>query len=330
METAGKSSQHSEEIKESWMDRLKHEMMRTPVGKRDGGPDRHYQMTNVLLDLLTKQQEKEHLDVEAEERRQVLDRLQECIAALQEKVDGLKESGVGFDMFLKDEHINQIISKAEKEREEKFDKEAEIKRLKEEYVHLVEKKEHLLHQLQKHALYDELMEGVVHITQFKEGNLFMVHLENLLHLKSQLCEKEKRAQTQVDQQRKALRKLEDQHHLLKLHTTNQLYQLHKELEKVCSEALTWESKWNHILETAAKKTLLLVKIKMVTLDLFELACEHIKLEKEVDINDTEKQLDEVRMFMQDHAVAQIKLSAEKAEKEEKEQCKKEHPAEGDE
>lgn len=55
-----------------------------------------------------------------------------------------------------------------------------------------------------------------------------------------------------------------------------------------------ESKWNHILETAAKKTLLLVKIKMVTLNLFELACEHIKLEKDVDINDTEKQLDEVR------------------------------------
>lgn len=66
---------------------------------------------------------------------------------------------------MQDEHINQIISKAEKERDEKFDKEAEIQRLKEEYTHLVEKKEHLLHQLQKHALYDELMEGVVHITQ---------------------------------------------------------------------------------------------------------------------------------------------------------------------
>lgn len=121
-----------------------------------------------------------------------------------------------------------------------------------------------------------------------------------------------------------------------------------------------ESKWNHILETAAKKTLLLVKIKMVTLDLYELTCEHVKGEKDVDINDTEKQLDEVRiltelrqtarasvnselnillivpfikvrMFMQDHAVAQTKLSAEKAEKE---QCKKEHqshhPPEADE
>lgn len=38
----------------------------------------------------------------------------------------------------------------------------------------------------------------------------------------------------------------------------------------------------------------------------------------------------VRMFMQDHAVAQIKLSAEKEEKEEKGHCKKEHHAEGDE
>lgn len=76
---------------------------------------------------------------------------------------------------MQDEHINQIISKAEKEREEKFDKAAEIKRLKEEYVHLVEKKEHLLHQLQKHALYDELMEGVVHITQV----LFLSNNANL-------------------------------------------------------------------------------------------------------------------------------------------------------
>lgn len=66
---------------------------------------------------------------------------------------------------MQDEHINQIISKAEKEKEEKFQKEAEIKRLKEMYTHLVEKKEHLLQVLQKHALYDELMEGVVHITQ---------------------------------------------------------------------------------------------------------------------------------------------------------------------
>lgn len=68
---------------------------------------------------------------------------------------------------MQDEHINQIIAKAEKERNEKFQKEAEIMRLKNKYTDLVNKKEHLLEVLQKHALYDELMEGVVHITQVR-------------------------------------------------------------------------------------------------------------------------------------------------------------------
>lgn len=54
-----------------------------------------------------------------------------------------------------------------------------------------------------------------------------------------------------------------------------------------------ESKWNHILETAAKKTLVLVKIKMVTLNLYELTDDKVEGEEGVDMNDTEKQLDKV-------------------------------------
>lgn len=67
----------------------------------------------------------------------------------------------------------------------------------------------------------------------------MVHLENLLHLRDQLYQKERKAQEEVDQLRKALQTLEDQHHLLWLHTNNQLSQLHNELDNMCSEALTW-------------------------------------------------------------------------------------------
>lgn len=51
-------------------------------------------------------------------------------------------------------------------------------RLKQKYTHLVEKKEHLLEVLQKHALYDELMEGVVHITQ-------VLFLSNSINIKIQ-------------------------------------------------------------------------------------------------------------------------------------------------
>lgn len=54
-----------------------------------------------------------------------------------------------------------------------------------------------------------------------------------------------------------------------------------------------ESKWNHILETVAKKTLMLVQIKLVTLNLCELIKDKMEEGKCVDIADTEKQLDKV-------------------------------------
>lgn len=54
-----------------------------------------------------------------------------------------------------------------------------------------------------------------------------------------------------------------------------------------------ERKWNHIQETAAMKTLLLGKIKIVTLNLYEMIDDEVKGEEGVDVNDTETQLDKV-------------------------------------
>lgn len=54
-----------------------------------------------------------------------------------------------------------------------------------------------------------------------------------------------------------------------------------------------ESKWNHILETVAKKTLMLVKIKLVTLNLYELIRDKMEEEESVNMAETEKQLDKV-------------------------------------
>lgn len=54
-----------------------------------------------------------------------------------------------------------------------------------------------------------------------------------------------------------------------------------------------ESKWNHILETVAKKTLMLVKIQLVTLNLYELIKDKMEEDQFVNIAETEKQLDKV-------------------------------------
>lgn len=75
--------------------------------------------------------------------------------------------------------------------------------------------------------------------QFEDVQSFVAHVENLQHLRQQLSEKEEGSQKDVDERKKALQTLEDQHHLNMLHMNIQRSQLHREMDKMCSETLTW-------------------------------------------------------------------------------------------
>ncbi|XP_073321817.1 coiled-coil domain-containing protein 42 homolog [Pagrus major] len=256
--------------------------------------------TAVFFELQEKQHELLELDAQTEERRQVLETLHQRKEELDTKYKEVEEFHSSYDLFLKDEENDRLVEKAERQRKEGLQKEAEIKRLKEEYAGLMERKQELQRRVQSHGVYQDFMERVVKMTTFSDVQRLAGHLESLLHFRGKLCQRESEAQEQADQQRKALQTLEDQHHLLQLHKNNQLSQLYKKLEKMCSEALTWERKWNHIQETAAMKTLLLGKVKIATLNLYEMIDDEVKGEEGVDVNDTETQLDKVRMFIQDN------------------------------
>uniref|UniRef100_A0A8C6WA61 Coiled-coil domain containing 42 n=2 Tax=Nannospalax galili TaxID=1026970 RepID=A0A8C6WA61_NANGA len=71
----------------------------------------------------------------------------------------------------------------------------------------------------------------------------------------------------------------------------------KYLEKVVENSE--ESRWAHIQNTAAKKTLLLGTIKMATLNLFQIVSKQLKETTHVSLEDTHKQLDMIQQYIQD-------------------------------
>ncbi|EGV93859.1 Coiled-coil domain-containing protein 42A [Cricetulus griseus] len=73
----------------------------------------------------------------------------------------------------------------------------------------------------------------------------------------------------------------------------------EEIHEVIARYKTLESRWAHIQNTAAKKTLLLGTIKMATLNLFQIVSRQLKETTQESLEDTHKQLDLIQQFIQD-------------------------------
>ncbi|CAI5672109.1 coiled-coil domain-containing protein 42 homolog isoform X2 [Oreochromis niloticus] len=227
---------------------------------------------------------------------QVLKSLKDHTKELQEDIMKIQERF--HEAFVEDEDADDALEEAKADSKEFSQKEAELDTLKKEYAELMERREELQHQVQRHSMYKHFMERVLKITKFEDAEALADYAESLLHFRGQFYQKEMTLQDEVDQQKKALLTLQDQHNLVVMQKNSLLSQLQTELEKTQAEALTWEQKWNHIQETAAKKTLELGKIKRAILNLYEMTAGAIGEKEGVDMNDTETQLNKLQMFFE--------------------------------
>ncbi|XP_074546963.1 coiled-coil domain-containing protein 42 homolog [Halichoeres trimaculatus] len=279
------------------MDRMEKEPRKMSAGpNRETAEDVNLYRVSVLLDIQKKEEEEKDLEAKIVARKQKLEYLKTQIQEMQEKIKKLGELRLDIEMLQKEESPDR----AERGRKDELQRDEEERRLKEEAMKLTEKKEELRLQLERHAVFKKYMELVVKMTRFEEAQQLTTHIENLLHFREQLCQREAESDNEVEEKKKALSVLKEQHHLVQLQGNNQLSQLQNELSTALSEVSTWEKRWIHIQETAAKKTLKLGEIKMAILNLYEMTCGNEGKEEAVDIHDTERQLDKVKIFLKDY------------------------------
>ncbi|KAK2169056.1 hypothetical protein LSH36_12g03104 [Paralvinella palmiformis] len=254
-------------------------------------PEREDDHLTPATRLLEKRREmaevEQALGAQKEEFQMKMESLQQRREELERKEFQLKESLLKFDKFLKenDSKRARAIKKANDERELTKSKDKEISRLKVETELLVKQKEKLQKKMDKNVIYHRYLEKVLESAEeFHEIREIIARYDTL-------------TTTHEDKNNEILG------------YNNQLSGLQTRLDKAQSEAVKLESWWTHIKNTAAKKTLLLGRVKMATHNLYQLVSRHQKShQEEGEVEDTNEQLAKIQQYIQDltHITQEIK------------------------
>ncbi|XP_055743122.1 coiled-coil domain-containing protein 42 homolog [Salvelinus fontinalis] len=276
-----------------------HLLMKVPV--RDRG------LMSGATRMIEKQREIREVDKQLQTHREEFELKTESLQRRRDEVmtkeEKLKESLLKFDKFLKenDAKRGRGEKKAERERDAVRQKEGEIEKLEEECVVLEAWRLRLQRRVEKTAFYWTFLEQVLRLAKYEDVWELLGRFATLLSTKEQLQQRESEVQEQADGQRGALQRYTDQQSCSILQKNNLLSQLQTELDQIRSNALRWENTWYHIQTTAAKETLLLGQIKVVTLNLYHMMGGTTVQEKGVAIDDTETQLEKIQLFIQDQS-----------------------------
>ncbi|XP_029994839.1 coiled-coil domain-containing protein 42-like [Sphaeramia orbicularis] len=251
------------------------------------------------LELLKKQEEYEDVSKRLDERRQMLMKIQEENRKLQQEVDELRQFRISHDMIQK--RKEHLVQKVQMEVTEVEVTEVDLQRSKVKYDQMKQKEEEAQRRLQiQRVSLVPFLEKVVTMTQFVDVEMLMKHLENLLHLRSSLFQKDKLKVDQVEQQKKDLLTMDYQHHLDMVQAHSRMAAVRTQLDAAAHQAQIWEQKWTQIQKTSERQILELGQMKISILNLFEAAGGVVGEEGGVDMGDAETQLETIQTFIQSY------------------------------
>ncbi|XP_036209470.1 cilia- and flagella-associated protein 73 [Myotis myotis] len=269
-------------------------------------PEQNPSHSLPVLCLLQKRQELVDVDRSLRAQREVFQNrmavLMQRREQLEQKKQELKGSFFRFDKFLQDAEARRSrgMRRAAEERHRAGRQEAEALRLRAQLADLQRERARLQRRLERLGPGARLLEQVLgRLPEFQEVPELVARFDALADTLAALRLAERRRRAELEEARARLQRLRDAWQDELLRRGQQRAQLLERLEAARERTLHWESKWVQIQNTAAEKTLLLGRVRMAALNLFQLVCQHHRQPPALDLEDTEGQLEQVKLFLLD-------------------------------
>ncbi|XP_078506748.1 coiled-coil domain-containing protein 42 [Lissotriton helveticus] len=269
-------------------------------------PESHEEALSPYIRLLDKRKEANVIHQAMLERKEEfgikIEQFNQRWDELQKKEILMKEYLLNFDQFIKENDQKRIraLKKANHERELKRQKERDLTHVRTETEKLRMERFALSRKLKKYSIFNDYLEKVVETSdEFHEVRDVISRYFTLVATYQDLVKIEQEAQANIERARGRLAHYVEEKSDNILQYNNELSLLQTRLDHAQSEAIVWESRWAHIQNTAAKKTLLLGTIKMATLNLFHSLSKEIKERLQVSLDDTAQQLEAIKEYLMD-------------------------------
>ncbi|KAJ7397356.1 Coiled-coil domain-containing protein 42A [Pitangus sulphuratus] len=185
-----------------------------------------------------------------------------------------------------------------KEREENMQKDSELLRAKMKLEAL--RKEHwkLCKKVQKYSVFKKYLEDVVKVSQFEDIPEVASWYKLLVRTHKDLLQSQQGHKELTEQDKLLLEQYRAEKEAEMLQYKRELVQLKQRFDQAQRDILLWEARWADIQNRTSKKTRKFWTIRLAIHDLFQSTNMRLNAECNVSADDSLKQLDMIKQFIQ--------------------------------